>query len=122
MNFYYEGQLIRSSKNHHYAYACVIKVGEKWHCLGCSSSKAGAERVKKDKIREYERSIDSCDRAIKAYEEGKSGYYSRNHEWVTFKNYGMFASKEDAEYRRADLQRSLDSVKANWIIVEVEEA
>ena len=123
MKFYYDGQLIRTSKTHHYTHACVAQGSDgKWCCISCSSSKAGAEKVKADKIREHERLIDSCNRAIKAHEDGKDGYYSRHHEWISFKHYDLFATKEIAEQYKAEEQRRLNLIKANWIIVEVEEA
>lgn len=50
MKFYYNGQLIRTSKTHHYTHACV-EISEKGiRCIGCSSTKQGAERVKAEKV------------------------------------------------------------------------
>ena len=46
MKFYYKGHLMRTSKNHHYTHA-VIRHNEDGTitCMGCSSSKQGAEKM-----------------------------------------------------------------------------
>lgn len=46
MKFYYKGQLMRTSKNHHYTHA-VIRHNEDGTitCMGCSSSEQGAEKI-----------------------------------------------------------------------------
>ena len=46
MKFYYNGQLMRTSKTHHYTHAIIRhNDDESITCMGCSSSKQGAEKL-----------------------------------------------------------------------------
>ena len=45
MKFYYNGQLLRTSKNHHYTHAVIARTDEGIFCHGCSSSEQGAEKL-----------------------------------------------------------------------------
>lgn len=122
MRFYYNGQLIRTSKNHHYTYAC-ISIGKdgKYICQGCSSTKAGAEKVKKEVVTRFENGIFSAKARIEALKAGKKGYYSRKHEWISFKTYDLGTIEDNERWLEYDSAK-LEEVK-QWKIVElIEEA
>ena len=120
MKFYYKGQLIRTSKTHHYTHACVA-MGEdgKWNCVGCSSTKAGAEKVKQDIIREVERCIFTCNSALKALDEGKAGFYNSRHVWHKFDEGD---TKEYFSKILEDEKNRHKGISENYLIVEIEEA
>ena len=49
MKFYFDGELIRASKTHHYTHAVVIQTKpgatNKWDALGCRSSLESAQAL-----------------------------------------------------------------------------
>lgn len=120
MKYFYNDKLIRTSKTHHYTHACIeVKEDGTIICQGCSSSKAGAEKVKNTVISEIERFIFSHKACIKALEEGKRGYYNKRHEFISFGQYRDFDIESEKTYLEGD-QKNLERVQ-KWQIVEVEE-
>lgn len=122
MKFYYDGQLIRTSKTHVYTHACIRKGENGYICLGCSSTRAGAEKVKIDKIRTLESAIYIYTARIEAIKAGKNGFYNIKHKWISFK--GCFEGcdyvpLEEFERRLENTKASLERVKNEWMIVEV---
>ena len=120
MRYYYNGQLIRTSKTHQYSFACIsISEDGKYICKGCSSTKAGAEKVKNEVLARFEKGIYSAEASIEAIKAGKKGYYNRKHEWIPFSTmgYGITIEENESiiEYNRA----KLEEVK-KWQIVELE--
>lgn len=123
MKFYYDGQLIRTSKNHHYTHACVIKAKDgKWKTLGCSSTREGAEKVKNQRIISYLNGIESYEKQIKALDEGKSGYYSKGYGFIKFSESYYKTDKESRLKEIEHLKAEIEKVKETWLIVEVAEA
>ena len=118
MKFYYDGQLIRTSKTHVYAYACIKKGESGYECLGCSSTRAGAEKVKNDKIKEFESGIYSYIARIEAIKSGKTGYYNSRHKWISFKGRDHETLEELERWLECD-KAKLERVKNGWMIVEV---
>lgn len=124
MKFYYEGQLIRTSKTHHYTHACINRNKTddgKFEVYGCSASRAGAEKPKREKLTMYEHVIDSCNRALQAIEDGKKGYYTRKHEFISFKEYPWLSTREKAEAEKARAEAHYKAISENWIVVEITE-
>lgn len=120
MKYYYKGQLIRTSKTHHYTHACLsISEDGKYICQGCSSTKAGAEKVKKEVLTRIENALYSYKARIEALKTGKTGYYSRKHEWISFKSYTCGTIEDNERWLESDLL-TLERVK-KWLIVEIEE-
>ena len=120
MKFYYNGQLIRTSKTHHYTHACISIKDGKYICQGCSSTRAGAEKVKNEVVTRFENSIFSYRARIEALKAGKSGYYSRKHEWISFKSYTCGTLEDNERWLESALE-DLERIKRDWTIVEVEE-
>lgn len=50
MKFYFDGQLIRTSKTHHYTHAVIKRTENDWVLYGCSSSFEGAEKMMMNSI------------------------------------------------------------------------
>jgi hypothetical protein len=121
MKYYYEGQLIRTSKTHHYTHACVAKKDEKWVTLGCSGTKAGAEKVKNEKINSYLNSIDGYERQIKAIDEGKSGYHSKKNGFVRLSE-TYYKTDRDARVKAIEeIRQTIKRIQESWLIVELSE-
>lgn len=121
MKYYFEGQLIRTSKTHHYAYALIKREDDGIVCIACSSTKAGAEKPKRDRIRELNKGIANAERNIKALEEGKSGVYSKGYGFVKFSE--MHESCRTIEGNKEwieDNKRCLAKLE-QYEVVEIEE-
>lgn len=118
MKFYYDGQLIRTSKTHIYTHACIKKGENGYICLGCSSTRAGAEKVKKDRMRELESAIYSYTARIEAIKAGKNGYYNIKHKWISLKGYDYGTLEQLERWVEGD-KVTLEIVKNEWMIVEV---
>ena len=120
MKFYYNGQLIRTSKTHHYTHACISIKDGKIVCQGCSSTRVGAEKVKNDAVTRIENAVFSYRARIEAMKAGKNGYYNRRHEWISLKSLGKWTVEDVEGFLESDLA-TLERIKKEWIIVEIEE-
>ena len=121
MKYYYNNQLIRTSKNHIYSHAViVIRDNGEIIVRGCRRSFKEAEALKNSEINAYSRGIENCYKAIKALQEGKEGYFSRDGRkdwWI------KFTSKNTVEYYEEIIENSKKAIKniqSNWQIVELE--
>lgn len=119
MKYFFEGQQIRTSKTHHYTHACIIRKDNKIICRGCSSTKAGAEKVKADELAYLDRAIESYKKAIEAFEAGKSGYVSKRNGFVRFSEINFDLEKWQ-EYLKSDREHR-EHIEQTWEIVEIEE-
>lgn len=72
MKFYYNGNLIRTSKNHVYTHAALTPEGKTY---ACSSSLEGAKKAVRKEISSCETILNNYRNAIKAIEAGQP-YYS----------------------------------------------
>jgi len=118
MKFYYNGQLIRTSKNHEYTHA-VINITN-GGCMGCRASKETAEAIITSEIAQYEKRIANYESAIKALESGKSGYYYKDGRRTYYTKFASDSSIENytrwIEYNRDYINK----IKSNWKVVELE--
>lgn len=71
MKFYYNGELVRTSKNHVYTHAVITERGG---CIACSSSKDKAEAVITTARNNQLRAISNMDAKIEAIKAGKKKY------------------------------------------------
>lgn len=124
MKFYYEGHLVRTSKNHIYTHACIHKKEDgTFRLIGCSSTKEGAEKLKTYEVNQNLSGIETNKRAIKALEQGKKGItiHTRigggySFFWKFEKNVTVESlTKEIEEYKEY-----LDYLAKHWQIVELE--
>lgn len=76
MKFYYNGELIRTSKTHEYTHA-VIDVRNSG-CWGCRTSYKAAQAIIDGQISGCNESINNCTAAIKALKAGKVGYIGKD--------------------------------------------
>ena len=74
MKFYYNGKLIRTSKNHVYTYAVLTPGGK---TFACSSSLEGAKKAVQREISLCETIRNNYRNAIKAIEAGQSYYFAK---------------------------------------------
>ncbi len=121
MKFYYNDQLIRTSKNHEYTHAViVIDENGKIGCIGCRRSLQEAEALKQGEINGYRNGIDNCNKAIKALQEGKSGYYVRDRrkDWfIKFEDGRTPAYYEEIIDAK---RRTIKNIEDTWQVVELE--
>ena len=121
MKYYYNNQLIRTSKNHIYSHAVIVMDKDgKAYAMGCRRSLAEAEAFKESEINGYLRGIENCHKAIKALQEGKEGYYSRDgrRDW-----YVKFSKDLTVEYYEEiieDREKAIKNIQNNWKVVELE--
>ena len=117
MKFYYNGQLIRTSKNHIYTHAVIDESGR---CRGCRANRETAEAIISTEITHKEQSIQNCKNAIKAMESGKSGYIYKDGRKTWFTKFRSDATIEEFKrYIEMDLNRMAE-IKATWKVVELE--
>ncbi len=120
MKFYYEGKLIRTSKNHNYTHAVInIQTGS---CIGCRTSEDACQSIITTEINGCLGGIRNSEEKIKALEAGKSGYYikdGRRSWWHKFEN-SPFDTIESTNKRIEYLLEEIDRIKQNWKIVKLE--
>lgn len=112
MKYFYKGQLVRTSKNHHYTHA-IIRHNEDgtFTCMGCSSSKAGAEKMMN------QLSVFQDLKVIKSVQDGtykKKNSYSNSAEYIKAESIKYYGSIENEI-------KFYESIIASLEIVEVEE-
>ena len=71
MKFYYNGKLVRTSKNHEYKYAIIGENGNLWSCHGTLEA---AQKEFRRPISECESQIADYHKAIDALNKGKTYY------------------------------------------------
>lgn len=118
MKFYYNGKLIRTSKNHIYTHAVINNTTGA--LIGCRKSLELAEAIKTGEINRYYHAIAEQEAAIKALKAGKKGIWLKDgrHSW-----YKEFTDKHTVEYFEEcieSLKRSIEYFSENWEIVELE--
>lgn len=119
MKFYYNGQLVRTSKNHEYTHAVIdITTGE---CRGCRVGADKADAIIRSEISRHEKWIAEKKKAIAAIKAGKSYYMvkDRGHSYkVTLDK--PYQTIEWYEEGVKGYSLSLERIKANWKVVELE--
>lgn len=118
MKFYYNGNLVRTSKNHIYTHAVVNTVSGK--AIGCRANKENAEAIISSEIAQYERGIKNCESAIKALQSGKSGYYSKDGRRSWFCKFDPDRTVSDYEEWIESRRNRIEEIKATWKVVELE--
>lgn len=119
MKFYYNGKLVRTSKNHEYTHAVIDITNNA--CVGCRVGADKAEAIIRGEISATERSIANCKTAIKALENGKSGFHAKEGRGRTW--YHKFTTSDTVEkYNRSieQLKGYIDRINATWQVVELE--
>lgn len=118
MKFYYNGQLVRTSKNHIYTHAVINAKNNA--CMGCRASKDSAEAIISTEVAQYEKRIANYESAIKALESGRSGYYAKEGRHTYYERFS--ADRTVEKYTEwIEMNRAyIDNVKANWQVVELE--
>lgn len=119
MKFYYNGELVRTSKNHVYTHAVINRVDGKVICLGCSSSKNGAEKIISKEVSRSERFIENYKRAINALNSGKSGYYWKEGRNTSFIHFNASDTIEVYKRRIKDNENAIERCNS-FEIVELE--
>lgn len=118
MKFYYEGKLVRTSKTHEYTHAVIdITTGA---CKGCRVGKDKAEAIISAEVSYYDKKISNYTNAIKALENGKSGYYAKDGRHTYYCKFSSDITVERYKEWIAWDKDYINSVKANWKVVELE--
>lgn len=121
MKFYYNGQLMRTSKNHNYTHAVVIEREDGTiRCYGCHKDRKGCEAEITREINACNRGIENAQAAIKALEAGKAGYYAKEGRGTW---YVKFDRMRTADYYNDWIESNkatIDRVRRTWKVVELE--
>ena len=116
MKFYYNGQLVRTSKNHEYTHA-VIDMSN-GNLEGCRANKETAESIISSEISRVSKSIQNHKNELKAIEQGKKMYRVKEGR----RNYWMPITRT-AEQVKKNIEwceNYIKKVEANWKVVELE--
>jgi len=119
MRFYYNGNLIRTSRTHHYTHALLNSRGR---AVMCSAKRSACESFKQSAINHCLQGIENGKSAIMALEAGRGGYWrkeGRKTEWHSFSGWGMHSKAEYEEFI-AEKERDIQ-IYQSWQIVEIEE-
>lgn len=125
MKFYYNGKLIRTSKNHHYTHAVITENNEKINCLGCRANRESAESIITERINRTKTGIENGKEMIKALKANKSGYYAkdgRRSYYVRFSEAPDHYTIENAERWIRENEEYIEEIQKTWKVVELEEA
>ncbi len=116
MKFYYEGKLVRTSKNHHYTHAVISGTG---NVFTCSSSEELARKALNAHLSGYRTGIENNRRAIKAIEQGKTSYLVKEGR----SNYPtkLRHTKEEYEEGIRHMQDTIEWITNTWKVIELEE-
>lgn len=116
--FYYNGKLVRTSKNHMYTHA-VINI-DKGTLIGCRACEKGAIDLKESYLSERRTGMRNAEAAIEAFKKGKTYYMAK----VGRRDYPEKFHKEDTlESLQSWLNQckeSIEYIQKNWKVVELE--
>lgn len=74
--YYYNGELVRTSKTHEYAYGAInFETGK---IFGCSGTREGAQKMVNEPINRKLSEIENYERALKALKLGQRGYFCKD--------------------------------------------
>ena len=118
MKFYYNNELIRTSKNHEYTHA-VINV-ETGGCKGCRTSAKACESIISSELRAYKESIENCEERIEALKSGRPWYYETFRGRIYKEALRKDHTIEQQEERIESLKKTMEYIRNNWQIVELE--
>lgn len=117
MKFYYNGELIRTSKTHVYTHAVITTEGK---CAGCRNSKEAAESIITSEIGRAEQSIKNSRNKIKAMEAGKKMYSVVEGRRRYYMPIEADDSVENTQGWIDGRLNWIEHVKNNWKVVELE--
>lgn len=120
MKFYYNGKLVRTSKNHVYTHAVIDQKNES--LKGCRANKDTALSIISSEISRIEKEIKDCKTAIKALEAGKSYYVikERGHSYpIRFKDVNDPTVERYTKWIE-EYNQTIEYIRKNWIVVELE--
>lgn len=122
MRFYYNGNLIRTSRTHHYTHALLNSRGG---AVMCSAKRSACESFKQSAINHCLQGIENGKSAIKALEAKRGGYWrkeGRKTEWYSFSELEEWGMRPKAKYEEiiAEMEHKLQLFQS-WQIVEIEE-
>lgn len=118
MKFYYEGKLIRTSKNHIYTHAVIS--ADTGCVIGCRSSKEACEAIITNRINARLQAIENEQNILKAMQNGQNKYSCKDGR----KTFYMPIDKDWTEETiRQFMQNESDAIeyfRTNYKVVELE--
>lgn len=121
MKFYYNGQLMRTSKNHEYTHAILNENGK---CEGCRTSKEACQSYINTEINRCKQEIENDKRCIRALNEGKSGYYYKDGRKTWFSKFEKGNKWHTIEFRQENIEyllKRIEILENNYKIIELEQ-
>lgn len=122
MKFYYNNELIRTSKNHEYTHAVIDT--QTGRCLGCRTSAQACESIISSEISRHMSCIEDENKMLKALESGKrsyrTSYRTRNGMRSWTENIDPKITIEQINEWIDSRNESINYIRNNWKIVELE--
>lgn len=114
MKFYYEGQLVRTSKTHAYKYAAMLD----GKCLKCSATKEGAQAEITRLANSFSGNVEFYEAALQALEKGRDMVRTARSGWVKLD--ASWYTPENLQRWKADAAEHLAYLRANAKVVALE--
>ena len=118
MKFYYDGKLVRTSKTHEYHYGIYNKRFERMR--SCHSTKELAEKELNTYINQPLNWNENTKEAIKAFQSGKKGYWSKEGHRSFFIPFEKGLTVEALERSLKENQERHELRKNTFCVVELE--
>ena len=119
MKFYYNGKLIRTSKNHQYTHAVIYEPTNE--CIGCRTSYEACLSFLNGEINGARQQVENAQRKIDAINNGRTHYiYKDGRKEFRYPITETGAYKMSAEEWLECAKQYLDKVQNAWKIVELE--
>jgi hypothetical protein len=118
MKYYYNGKLVRTSKNHIYTHA-VIDISN-MKVIGCRGSLEKAESLLTSELNYIARSIENGKNKLKCFKEGKPRYGWKDGKRVWYSSFKSTDTEESILEGIRYSENYLETIKQNYKIVELE--
>ena len=118
MKYYYNGNLIRTSKTHAYTHA-VIDIST-MKVIGCRNSLENAETLRTSEINTIIRWIENYKNKLKCFKDGKSKYGWKEGRKTWYTSFKSTDTEESILEAIKMNEEFLETVKKNYKVVELE--
>lgn len=119
MKYYYNGKLVRTSKEHHYTHAVIdVTTGK---LIGCRSNEDAAKSVITSEIHRKEQDKENSRACIIAIKAGKRMYRYKDGRRSGYIQVDKEDTVEKCEKWVANLDKQIEYINQNWKVVELEE-
>lgn len=118
MKYYYNGLLIRTSKNHIYTHA-VIDIST-MRVIGCRGSLEKAETLLTSELNIIVRRIENYINKLKCFKAGKSKYGWKDNGKIWYETFKSTDTEDSILEAIRHSEEYLETIKQNYKVVELE--